>query len=248
MDPHITPGTVVYKLFVDKLGGNDSEVFVGDEGQIFYDPTKGDLRISNDSTPGGIPISQMMADALANNTHTDANGTTTEYPGANNATVVYNYSQLEAQGVLNFGNVKQGFQGADHFGWVMLDGRAVNTLTAAQQAIATQLGWGVNIPDATGRVLKMTGATAGTIGGHVDDEVNIQQSELPEVQLYGTADTRNYSKVDVIAAINMDSPDVFGNSSNNQAPVVVNLNPNTQTAMNVSNAYMALNTFAFLGL
>lgn len=31
--------------------------FVGEDGQIFYDPRSGELRISDGTTPGGFPIS-----------------------------------------------------------------------------------------------------------------------------------------------------------------------------------------------
>ncbi len=42
--------------------------------------------------------------------------------------------------VYNAGDVKYGFQTADHNGWILLDGRAKSGLTASQQAAATALG------------------------------------------------------------------------------------------------------------
>lgn len=43
----------VYRVFLDKLGGTDPTQFVGDKGEIFYDPLVGALRISDGVTPGG---------------------------------------------------------------------------------------------------------------------------------------------------------------------------------------------------
>jgi hypothetical protein len=46
-----------FKLFVDKMGGRQASDYVGNEGEIFYDPTTTSLRISDGSTPGGTSIS-----------------------------------------------------------------------------------------------------------------------------------------------------------------------------------------------
>lgn len=36
------------------MGATDPTVFVGDEGEIFYDPSDGNIRYSNGVIPGGI--------------------------------------------------------------------------------------------------------------------------------------------------------------------------------------------------
>lgn len=46
----------VYKIFPEKLGNANASTFVGDKGEIFYDPTVGLLKLSDGVTPGGIPI------------------------------------------------------------------------------------------------------------------------------------------------------------------------------------------------
>lgn len=242
MSDLIPSGTSIYRITTEKMGGgvsSTSTTFIGDQGDIFYDPVIGDLRLSDDNTPGGIPLLQAINDAPAN-----AN---TIPPGSNTTNIVYNFSQMESQGVLNYGNVKQGFQSIDHFGWILLDGRAISTLTPTQQVICAQLNWTGNLPNATGRVAKMSGETTGTIGG--SDTYNIQQTNLPQVTLSGTSTVPNYTKVDVIAAVNMDNPDVYGNISGNiNASTSVALNPGVFTPFNVVNKYIALNTFVFLGL
>jgi hypothetical protein len=73
------------------------------------------------------------------------------------------------------GDAKSGFQSSDHGGWIKLDGRAKSTLTTTQQAAANTLGYGVNIPDATGRVL-VQGALGAQIGSST-----IAQNQLPNV-------------------------------------------------------------------
>lgn len=48
-----------YRVFLDKLGGTDPTQFVGDKGEIFYDPLVGALRISDGITPGGILLGAL---------------------------------------------------------------------------------------------------------------------------------------------------------------------------------------------
>lgn len=50
------------------------------------------------------------------------------------------------------GDVKTQYANVDALGWVLLDGRATNTLTATQQANATALGFGANIPNLTSAI------------------------------------------------------------------------------------------------
>ena len=82
------------------------------------------------------------------------------------------------------GDVKQGFQAADHDGWVLLDGRAVSTLTASQQAAAAAIGFTNNIPNAYNRILKDQGALATTGGSNTS---TLTQSNIPNYLLTGSA-------------------------------------------------------------
>ena len=46
-----------FKLFADKMGGNTVTNYIGTPGEIFYDPSGATpLRISDGTTPGGIPF------------------------------------------------------------------------------------------------------------------------------------------------------------------------------------------------
>jgi hypothetical protein len=45
-----------YRVFVEKLGASNPEEFVGNEGELFYDPQGPSIRLSDGQTPGGIVI------------------------------------------------------------------------------------------------------------------------------------------------------------------------------------------------
>ena len=63
------------------------------------------------------------------------------------------------------GDIKQSLATEDHSGWIILNGRAVSTLTDDQQLAASGiLGFTTNIPDATGCVL-MQGPNLGVVSG-----------------------------------------------------------------------------------
>lgn len=49
---------IIYRPFLEKIGGPESAAtFVGNEGELFYDPATTTLRISDGSTPGGTEVS-----------------------------------------------------------------------------------------------------------------------------------------------------------------------------------------------
>lgn len=82
-----------------------------------------------------------------------------------------------------YGDVKSGFQLVDHSGWIKLDGRAVNTLSASQQAVAVSLGFTTNIPDASTAYLVQNGGGMGAISGA--NTVTLTQGNLPNVNFTG---------------------------------------------------------------
>ena len=60
-----------YVAFVDKQGGTTATSYVGNEGELFYDPTTTTLRVSDGSTPGGTVVSGAgggTTDEFARNT------------------------------------------------------------------------------------------------------------------------------------------------------------------------------------
>lgn len=86
----------------------------------------------------------------------------------------------------SFGDIKSGIQASDHNGWVKLDGRSKSSLTTTQQAQATALGIGANLPNATDAYLVQNGATLGNVSG--SNQRTITQANLPNVN-FSTATT-----------------------------------------------------------
>jgi hypothetical protein len=61
----LSPNTT-YRIYLEKLGATDASQFIGDEGEYFYSPSDGNLRISDGTTPGGRNIiTSMVAFATA---------------------------------------------------------------------------------------------------------------------------------------------------------------------------------------
>jgi hypothetical protein len=62
----MTVPNTTYRVFVEKIGATNVNNFVGDEGELFYDPSDGNIRVSNGTIPGGInKITTMIAYATA---------------------------------------------------------------------------------------------------------------------------------------------------------------------------------------
>jgi hypothetical protein len=87
------------------------------------------------------------------------------------------------------GDIKHGFQSADHNGWYVLDGRSISSLPANAQTAANNLGFSGNLPDATNRVLKNTNGseTLGSTTG--SNSVTLSQANLPNFDMSGTTST-----------------------------------------------------------
>ena len=45
-----------YRVLVEKLGSSDPNQFIGNEGEVFYDPSIPALKLSDGSTTGGLTI------------------------------------------------------------------------------------------------------------------------------------------------------------------------------------------------
>ena len=91
-----------------------------------------------------------------------------------------NYATLS-----KYGDVKSGIQSADHDGWVLLDGRALNTLSATQQTVVSSLGLSGNLPDATDSYLVQNGGAMASVTG--TNTTTLSQANLPNVTFTGTS-------------------------------------------------------------
>jgi len=80
-----------------------------------------------------------------------------------------------------FGDTKSSYVTSDHNGWILLNGRAKSSLNAAQQARATSLGFGANIPN--GRDRFVVGAGSAFALGSTGGSKTIERSALPNTAL-----------------------------------------------------------------
>jgi hypothetical protein len=177
-----------------------------------------------------------------------------------------------AMTVINYGDVKTGFQSGDHNGWVKLNGRAKSTLSATQQAQATTLGIGTNLPDASNAFLVQNGRALGDVFG--DNTKTIARANLPNATLSGTTSSDgnhthtinvNDNNVTTVsggtttamkeaqsnwtAGSTVSNANVVSSAGNHTHTFTTSsLNGNvTQTALDITPKSLSVNTFIYLG-
>jgi hypothetical protein len=87
-------------------------------------------------------------------------------------------------GNVHVGDIKEFYGTNDHNGWVFMDGRNVNTLTATQRTAAATIGLTSTIPDARDRIGFGAGGLYGR--GFTTGSLKIARSALPNVGITGT--------------------------------------------------------------
>ncbi len=108
------------------------------------------------------------------------------YDNTTNSIWYYNGSYwVNTEAMATVGDVKSGMQTTDHAGWVILDGRAISSLSSSQQAAATSLGLSGNLPNASNAYLVQNGGTLGAVSG--SNTTTLTQANLPNVSFVGTA-------------------------------------------------------------
>ena len=160
--------------------------------------------------------------------------------------------------VFTIGDVKYGYQSADHNGWVLLNGRLKSSLTASQQAAATALGIGANLPNiADKNIVGVSGTkTLNTTGG--SGTVTISQNQLPNVTLTTSTDGAHTHTAGNPTAVllNVLGQSFLASSSNTNntssagahSHTTSSINGNvTQQSVTIQNPYLALNGFIYLG-
>lgn len=91
---------------------------------------------------------------------------------------------VNTQAMASVGDVKSGIQSNDHSGWVLLDGRAINSLSNNQQVVAASLGLSGNLPNANNAYLVQNGSTMASVSG--SNTVTLTHANLPNVNFTGT--------------------------------------------------------------
>lgn len=108
----------------------------------------------------------------------------------------------------NYGDIKSGIQSSDHNGWIKLDGRAISSLTAAQQVAANSLSIGTNLPNASNSYLSQNGGTLGAVSA-ANNTVTLTTDNLPAhnhaftgTGAYTNSDTHSHTYNDAYFAEN----------------------------------------------
>jgi hypothetical protein len=133
---------------------------------------------------------------------------------------------------VNIGDAKSGFQTGDHNGWLLLNGRLKTLLTAQQQANATALGIGANLPNATGR-----GFTQGTLLANIGS-ATIIQTDLPNVTLTTVAGG-NHNHIQLAA--NGSATQGVGTGGRNAGEISIIQNTQNTTGTGAHTHTIALN-------
>lgn len=172
----------------ERDGGNfTSRIFVNVGGNVGIGNTapnaKLDIRANTASTtdPGAGYLGIGTTSTAANTAGAGALRYNTS-----GAVEYSNGSSWATLSIANYGDIKTGIQSSDHNGWIKLDGRLKSSLTATQQAQATALGIGTNLPNATNAYLVQNGGTLGSVTG--SNSVTLTQANLPNVN-FATATT-----------------------------------------------------------
>jgi hypothetical protein len=155
--------------------------------------------------------------------------------------------------VTNYGDVKTGFQTADHNGWIKLNGRAKSSLSSTQQAQATALGIGTNLPNADNAFLVQNGSSAGTVAG--SNSITLAQNQLPNVNFTGQIAEVAHGAVIIASAsgvFSRVSGNSWGNAGGGGSTETFNLNIPlnggvTQQQINITPKSLSVNTFIYLG-
>ncbi len=149
------------------------------------------------------------------------------------STATSSWSRMSLYSEINeYGDVKTGIQSSDHKGWVKLDGRLKSSLTSSQQARATTLGIGSNLPNADNAYLVQNEGTLGGVTG--TNEKTISQANLPNVNFTGSTDNNGNHNHSIDPPLATTTTNGYHNHSSNASGnpgLVIKNSYNTTTAL-----------------
>lgn len=220
-----------------------------------------DVRVTNPAAPNadaGIAIPQVTTLPSSGNRAGQLIYLTTT-----NSYYYYDGSSWNALAtqVFTLGDVKYGYQNMDHNGWILLDGRLKASLNASQQAKATLLGIGANLPNIADKNIVGVSGTKALNSNGGNTTVTINQNQLPNVTLTTSTDGAHTHKAgkatSYLLAIGFSqnlSPSAAGDDEDTSVAgthshTTSSINGNVaQQTLNVQNPYLALNGFIYLGV
>ena len=162
-----------------------------------------------------------------------------------------------------YGELKRGFQSADHDGWIKLDGRNLTLLSTAQRANATLLGLSGSLPNLANLVLvQNSGQALGAVFGDANDR-KLTRNQLPNFTLSGSTSTNGAHTHSVNTSNNIHlynghnrqgatrhhrATKTTNSAGNHSHTVSISLNGGvTQTTYNVLPQTLNTNVFIYLG-
>jgi hypothetical protein len=214
-------------------------------------------RVALTSTSDATTIKNAAGTSITPATGLFVYNTATAGISPNNVTPGFYYyngtSWINISSVSTFGDVKTGFQSGDHNGWIRLDGRLKSTLSAAQQAQATALGIGANLPNASNAFLVQNGQALGSVTG--SNTITIAQNQLPNVNFVGQlievahGGVIQASASGVFTRVNGGTwGNAGGGGNTNTFNLNIPLNGGvTQQNINIAPQSLSVNTFIYLG-
>ena len=136
--------------------------------------------------------------------------------------------------VADFCDIKQSINNNDLNGWLVLNGRALSTLTATQQAKAAACGLVTSLPNTSGRVLIDTAVNSS--GG--SNSVSISQANIPNYNLIGGGHNHGINDPGHAHAMFMRFHNATGGGFNSGA---IQLTDRTSQTTNVASEIQSLN-------
>jgi hypothetical protein len=243
-----------------QLGSTNSQVGIGAA------PTNASAALQIISTTKGF-LPPVMTAANRGALTSPANGLVV-FDSTNNALVVNtgtSAAPIWTTSVSGFtiGDIKTGLQAADHSGWILLNGRAKTTLTATQQTVATSLGIGANLPNASNTFLVQNGGTLGAVSG--SNTKTIARSDLPNVNITTSNDGGHTHNTPLRGGATIASNDTsdrpprsyggsvdsttFSTAAAGAHTHTVSLNGGvTQTTLDITPRSLSVNMFIYLGI
>jgi hypothetical protein len=136
-----------YRVLVEKLGDSDPSQFIGNEGEVFYDPNNPILKLSNGTTPGGLSVGGEGGDgsetdplfsvsAASTITNTNISNWNTAYGWGDHTTVGYLTSYTETDPVFSASEAA-GIISADISNWDTAYGWGDHSVVGYQTATST---------------------------------------------------------------------------------------------------------------